>query len=334
MSSRFCRGSNGPDAAERLNRAYINGWSNLKVGRGRYGVMLREDGRIYDDGVTMRLGENHFHMTTTTNHSSSVLQHLEYLLQVVWPDLKAFVTPVTEQWFAAAISGPNARSLLADLAPGLDVSNEAFPMMTVQYADIGGVPARIYRLSFSGELAYEINVDAAFGLAVWNEILRAGEAHGLKAYGTEAMGMLRIEKGHFTHAEADGRIAPDDLGLGGMVSKRKDFIGKRSLSLPALRERGRLQLVGVMAAEGQAIPVGAQIAAGDDLETPQPSLGHVTSHGYSATFGRHLGLALVKSGRAMHGRQLYAVSPVQGGKAAIEIVPPCFYDPDGGRQRG
>ena len=324
----------GPDAAELLNRAYINGWSNLKVGRGRYGVMLREDGRIYDDGVTMRLGENHFHMTTTTNHSSSVLQHLEYLLQVVWPDLKAFVTPVTEQWFAAAVSGPNARSLLADLAPGLDVSNEAFPMMTVQYADIGGVPARIYRLSFSGELAYEINVDAAFGLAVWNEILRAGEAHGLKAYGTEAMGMLRIEKGHFTHAEADGRIAPDDLGLGGMVSKRKDFIGKRSLSLPALRERGRLQLVGVMAAEGQAIPVGAQIAAGDDLETPQPSLGHVTSHGYSATFGRHLGLALVKGGRAMHGRQLYAVSPVQGGKAAIEIVPPCFYDPDGGRQRG
>lgn len=324
----------GPDAAELLNRVYTNSWTNLKIGRGRYGVMLREDGRVYDDGVTMRLGENHFHMTTTTNHSSSVLQHLEYLLQVVWPDLKVFVTPVTEQWFAAAISGPNARALLGDLAPGLDVSNEAFPMMTVQYADIGGVPARIYRLSFSGEIAYEINVDADFGLQVWNEILRVGAAHDLRVYGTEAMGMLRIEKGHFTHAEADGRIAPDDLGLGGMVSKKKDFIGKRSLSLPALTEPGRLQLVGVMAAEGQSIPVGSQIAASDDLERPQPSLGHVTSHGYSATFGRHIGLALLKGGRAMHGQQLYAVSPVQGLSAAIEVVPPCFYDPDGGLQRG
>ncbi len=324
----------GPDAAELLNRVYTNSWTNLKVGRGRYGVMLREDGRIYDDGVTMRLGENHFHMTTTTNHSGSVLQHLEYLLQVVWPDLKVFVTPVTEQWFAAAISGPNARALLADLTPGLDVSNEAFPMMTVQYADIGGVPARIYRLSFSGEIAYEINVDADYGLRVWNAILRAGAAHDLRVYGTEAMGMLRIEKGHFTHSEADGRIGPDDLGLGGMVSKKKDFIGKRSLTLPALTEPDRLQLVGVMAAEGQSIPVGSQIAASDDLETPQPSLGHVTSHGYSATFGRHLGLALLKSGREMHGQQLYAVSPVQGLSAAIEVVPPCFYDPEGGRQRG
>jgi sarcosine oxidase subunit alpha len=324
----------GPDAAELLNRVYTNSWTNLKVGRGRYGVMLREDGRVYDDGVTMRLGENHFHMTTTTNHSGSVLQHLEYLLQVVWPELRVFVTPVTEQWFAAAISGPNARALLADLTPELDVSNAAFPMMTVQYADVGGVPARIYRLSFSGEIAYEINVDADYGLRVWNEILRTGAAHDLRVYGTEAMGMLRIEKGHFTHAEADGRIAPDDLGLGGMVSKKKDFIGKRSLSLPALTEPDRLQLVGVMAAEGQSIPVGSQIAASDDLETPQPSLGHVTSHGFSATFGRHLGLALLKGGREMHGQQLYAVSPVQGLSAAIEVVPPCFYDPEGGRQRG
>ena len=324
----------GPDAAELLNRVYINNWSNLKVGRGRYGVMLREDGRIFDDGVTMRLGENHFHMTTTTNHSSSVFHFLERMLQVVWPDLKVFVTPVTEQWFAAAISGPNARALLADLAPDLDVSNEAFPMMTVQYADIAGVPARIYRLSFSGEIAYEINVDADYGLRVWNEILTKGTAHDLRVYGTEAMGMLRIEKGHFTHAEADGRIAPDDLGLGGMVSKKKDFIGKRSLSLPALTEPGRLQMVGVMAAEGQSIPVGSQIAASDDLDTPQPSLGHVTSHGFSATFGRHIGLALLKNGREMTGRQLHAVSPVQGLKAAVEVVPPCFYDPDGGRQRG
>ena len=324
----------GPDAAELLNRVYTNGWKQLKVGRGRYGIMLREDGRVYDDGVTMRLAENHFHMTTTTNHSGSVLQHLEYLLQVVWPELKVFITPVTEQWFAAAISGPNARALLGDLSPGLDVSNEAFPMMTVQYANIGDVPARIYRLSFSGELAYEINVDADYGMQVWNEIQAKGAAHDLLAYGTEAMGMLRIEKGHFTHAEADGRIGPDDLGLGGMISKAKDFIGKRSLSLPALTEPNRLQLVGVMAAEGQSIPVGSQIASSNDLDTPQASLGHVTSHGYSATFGRHLGLALLKNGRELAGRQLFAVSPVQGLSAEIEVVPPCFYDPEGGRQRG
>ena len=324
----------GPDAAELLDRVYINNWSNLKVGRGRYGVMLREDGRIFDDGVTMRLAENHFHMTTTTNHSSEVFQFLEYLLQVVWPDLKVFVTPVTEQWFAAAVSGPNARALLADLAPGLDVSNEEFPMMAVRQAEIAGVPVRVFRMSFSGELAYEINCDADYGLRLWNSILEAGAAHDLRTYGTEAMGILRIEKGHFTHAEADGRVAPDDLGLARMVSARKDCIGKRSLTMPALTEKGRLQLVGLMAADGASIPIGAQIAASDDLDTPQPILGHITSHGYSATFERHIGLALVTNGREMHGRQLYAVSPVMAEKAAVEVVPPCFYDPEGGRQRG
>ncbi len=324
----------GPDAAKLLDRVYINNWSNLAVGRGRYGVMLREDGRIFDDGVTMRLGEQHFHMTTTTNHSSKVYEFLEYLLQVVWPDLRVFVTPVTEQWFAAAISGPNARALLADLAPDLDVSNEGFPMMAVRETVIAGIPARIFRISFSGELAYEINVDADFGLGIWNTILAAGVARDLKVYGTEAMGILRIEKGHFTHAEADGRITPDDLGLAGMVSAKKDCIGKRSLSLPGLTAPGRLQLVGVMAGEGESIPVGAQIAADGNLDSPQESLGHVTSHGYSATLGRHIGLALVRDGREAIGRSLYAISPVQGQKASVDVVAPCFYDPEGHRQRG
>jgi sarcosine oxidase subunit alpha len=324
----------GRDAAAFLDRVYTNTWSTLKVGRGRYGIMLREDGRIFDDGVTMRLGEDHFHMTTTTNHSGAVFQFLEYLLQVVWPELKVFVTPVTEQWFTAAVSGPNARALLADLAPDLDVSNEAFPMMAVREAEISGIPVRIFRISFSGEMAFEINVDADYGLAVWNKILEVGSAHDLRTYGTEAMGTLRIEKGHFTHAEADGRVAPDDLGLAKMVSAKKDSIGKRSLSLPALTEYGRLQLVGVIASEGASIPIGSQIGASDDLDAPQEILGHVTSHAYSATLGRHIGLALVKNGRDMLGRHLYAVSPVMGESTAIELVPSCFYDPDGGKQRG
>ena len=324
----------GPDAAEFLDRVYINNWSNLKAGRGRYGVMLREDGRVFDDGVTMRLGEDHFHMTTTTNHSGTVFQFLEYLLQVVWPDLRVLVTPVTEQWFAAAISGPNARALLADLAPDIDVSNEALPMMGMAEGLVASIAARVFRLSFSGEIAYEVNVDADYGMALWNGILAAGAAHDLKVYGTEAMGTLRIEKGHFTHAEADGRTTPDDLGLSRMVSAKKDCIGKRSLSLPALTAPGRKQLVGVVAAAGETIPVGAQLAANDDLDAVQESLGHTTSQAYSATLGRHIALALVTDGRRLHGRKLYALSPVMGARAAVEIVPPCFYDPDGGRQRG
>lgn len=324
----------GPDAAEFLDRVYTNRFSTLKVGRGRYGVMLREDGRVYDDGVTMRLADDHFHMTTTTNHSGSMFQHLEYLLQVVWPDLRVFVTPVTEQWFTAAISGPNARALLANLAPAVDVSNEALPMMGMAEGLVAGIPARIFRLSFSGEIAYEINVDADYGLALWNGILSAGAAHELKVYGTEAMGTLRIEKGHFTHAEADGRITPDDLGLGGMVTKGKDCIGKRSLSLPDLVAPGRKQLVGFIAAEGERIPVGAQIAALDDLDAVQEALGHTTSQAYSATLGRHIALGLMKDGRNMHGRKLYALSPVLGERAAVEVVSPHFYDPEGGRQRG
>jgi glycine cleavage system aminomethyltransferase T len=324
----------GPDAAEFLDRVYTNRFSTLKVGRGRYGVMLREDGRVYDDGVTMRLADDHFHMTTTTNHSGSVFQFLEFLLQVVWPDLRVFVTPVTEQWFTAAISGPNARALLSDIAPEVDVSNEALPMMGMAKGPVAGIPARIFRLSFSGEIAYEINVDADYGLALWNGILSAGAPHGLKAYGTEAMGTLRIEKGHFTHAEADGRVTMDDLGLGGMVTKTKDCIGKRSLSLPDLVAPGRKQLVGFIAAEGERIPVGAQIAALDDLDAVQEALGHTTSQAYSATLGRHIALGLMKDGRNMHGRKLYALSPVLGERAAVEVVPPCFYDPEGGRQRG
>ncbi len=324
----------GPDAAEFLDRLYTNRFSNLKVGRGRYGVMLREDGRVYDDGVTMRLADDHFHMTTTTNHSSSVFQHLEYLLQVVWPDLRVFVTPVTEQWFAAAISGPNARALLADLAPEVDVSNAALPMMGMAEGLVAGIPARIFRLSFSGEIAYEINVDADYGLALWNGILTAGGPHGLKAYGTEAMGTLRIEKGHFTHAEADGRVIMDDLGLAGMVNAANDCIGKRSLGLPDLVAPGRKQLVGFIAAAGERIPVGAQIAALDDLDAVQDALGHTTSQAYSATLGRHIALGLMKDGRAMHGRKVFALSPVLGQRAAVEVVPPCFYDPEGGRQRG
>jgi len=324
----------GPDAAAFLDRVYTNRFSNLKVGRGRYGVMLREDGRVYDDGVTMRLGPNHFHMTTTTNRSDGVFQFLEYLLQVVWPDLRVFVTPVTEQWFAAAIAGPNARALLTDLAPGVDVSNAALPMMGMAEGQVGGVPARIFRLSFSGEISYEINVDADYGLALWNAILTAGAAHDLKVYGTEAMGTLRIEKGHFTHAEADGRVTLDDLGLGMMVSGAKDCIGKRSLSLPDLVAPGRKQLVGLIAAEGERIPIGAQLGRKDDLEAPQKSQGHTTSWAYSPSLGRYIALALLKDGRARHGERLYALSPVMAERAAVEVVAPCFYDPEGGRQHG
>jgi sarcosine oxidase, subunit alpha len=325
----------GRDAVVLLDRLYVNGWRNLAVGRGRYGLMLRDDGMVFDDGVTMRLGPEHFLMTTTTLNADAVHESIEFLLQTAWRDLKVFVIPVTEQWFAAALAGPRSRAVLAALDGDIAVGNAEFPLMAIREGVLAGIPARVMRISFSGELSYEINVAADFGPALWRAILAAGAPFGIGVYGVEAMGTMRIEKGHVViGAEADGRTTADDLGLGGMLSRSKDFVGKRSLRLPGVAGGRRRQLVGLLTRDpGERFPVGAQIVAAAATGS-QRRLGHVTSYAHSVTLGRQVALALVEDGRARHGENLFATSPTSGVTIPVTVTEPCFIDPEGARQRG
>ncbi|MDB5865723.1 MAG: sarcosine oxidase subunit alpha [Betaproteobacteria bacterium] len=323
----------GRDAATFLERVYVNRWRNLAVGKARYGLMLREDGLIFDDGTTTRIGEDRFHMTTTTANAGRVMSHLEYYLQVHWPELDVRLTSVSDHWAAVALAGPESRNVLAALTMA-DVGTAALPYMGYCEAIIAGVPARIFRISFSGELAYEINVPADYGAALWNALLDAGRAYELGVYGTEAMGVLRIEKGHIAGMEIDGRTTPDDVGLGGMVAADKDCIGKPLLARPALRAEDRKQLVGLVPVDGRsAIPKGAQLVVDPQRAAPNPIIGHVTSTCYSPTLIRPIALALLQRGRARHGEKLYATSPLSNTVVHVEVVPHVFYDPKGERLR-
>ena len=327
----------GRDVAEFLNRVYINRWDTLAVGRCRYGVMLRDDGMVLDDGTASRLSESHYLMTTTTVNAVRVMQHLEALLQVDWPELSVYVTSVTEQWAAAALSGPNSRRVLAKLVD-IDVSNEAFPFLAVAQCTLKAadatIPARIFRMSYSGELAYEIHVPADRGRAMWEAVIAAGGEFGIMPYGTEAMSTLRIEKGHVVIGpEADGRTTADDLGMGKLVSGAKWCVGKPLLSRPALKAPGRWQLVGLTAVAG-TIPRGAKIVADPGHALPNPMLGHVTSWCWSPTLGASIALALLENGRARYGETVWATSPLAEASTRVRIGPPCFIDPEGARVRG
>lgn len=325
----------GRDVAEFLNRVYINRWDTLPVGRCRYGVMLRDDGIVLDDGTTSRLSSAHWLMTTTTVNAARVLQHLEALLQIDWPDLEVFVTSVTEQWAAVAVSGPKSRDVLGKIVD-IDISNAAFPFLAVGERHVRGpsgpIRARLFRMSYSGELAYEIHVPADRGRALWEAVLAAGEAFGIMPYGTEAMGTLRIEKGHVVIGpEADGRTTADDLGMGKLVSTGKWCVGKPLLSRPALTTPDRWQLVGLTALDGARMPRAAKIVADPDHPLPNPMLGHVTSWCWSPNLDAWIALALVANGRARHGESLWAVSPLAGAKVRVNVGPPCFIDADGER---
>jgi sarcosine oxidase subunit alpha len=328
----------GRDVAEFLNRVYINRWDTLAAGRCRYGVMLRDDGMVLDDGTTSRLSPTHWLMTTTTVNAVKVMQHLESLLQVDWPELDVFVTSVTEQWAAVALAGPKSRDVLAGIAD-IDISNAAFPFLAVGECRIrsagGPIPARLFRMSYSGELAYEIHVPADRGLALWEAVLAAGEAFGIMPYGTEAMATLRIEKGHVVIGpEADGRTTADDLGMGKLVSAAKWCVGKPLLSRPALTAPDRWQLVGLTALEGATMPRAAKIVADPGHVLPNPMLGHVTSWCWSPNLDAWIALALVANGRARHGESLWAVSPLAGAETRVRVGPPCFIDASGERLRG
>lgn len=325
----------GPDAAEFLNRVYINGWKTLAVGRVRYGVMCHEDGMVFDDGTTARLAENRYLMTTTSGGAAGVLDHLEDYLQTEWPDLRVRLASVTEQWATVAIQGPKARAVLAALTPGLDLAADAFPMLTWRDATVAGLSARVFRISFTGELSYEVNVPWLHGAALWDAVAAAGATHGIAPYGTEAMHVLRAEKGFVVVGhETDGTVTPLDLGMGRMVSTKKDFIGRRSLDRPAMRAPGRLQLVGLLAEGGAVLAEGSQlVAAGDALKPPPVAMqGYITSSYWSVALGRPICLALVKDGAGRHGERIEAALP--GRAVGVEICAPVFLDPEGRRLDG
>lgn len=324
----------GPDSAELLNRVYTNAWMKLPIGKARYGVMLREDGMVFDDGTTTRLSENHFHMTTTTAQAANVLSHLEFYLQVVWPELKVNVVSSTEQFSGAAVAGPKSRDLMKKLFPNIDFSTENFPFMGVKEAEIAGVKAKIYRISFSGELAYEVNVDSNYGLFMWSEIVKAGEEFGIQPYGTEALATLRIEMGHVSGPELDGRAVPYDIGLHGMVSQKKDFIGKRSLEKSAFNNPERQTLVGLVPIDKKTkIPEGSHLVEDDKAKLPNPKLGHVSSSCWSVEYDNPFSIAVLKDGKNKIGKKLFAVSPLKNISVAVEVVSPHYVDPKGERVR-
>tara|TARA_B100001123_G_scaffold73071_1_gene82211 strand:+ start:51 stop:2282 length:2232 start_codon:yes stop_codon:yes gene_type:complete len=324
----------GPDCAEFLNRVYTNAWMKLPVGKARYGVMLREDGIVFDDGTTTRISENHFHMTTTTAQAVNVLAHLEYYLQVIWPELSVNVLSTTEQWAGAALAGPNSRNLLSKLFPNIDVSNQALPFMGYKEADLFGVPARIFRISFSGELAYEINVESGYGIFMWEKIMELGKEMNIEPYGTEALSTLRIEMGHVAGSEIDGRVIPSDLSLEGMLSKKKDFIGKRSLNREAFINPDREKIVGVVPIDKKTmIPEGSHLVSDNSASLPNPKLGHISASCWSVEYNNPFSLAILKDGKKKIGNKLYAVSPLKNKNIAVEIVSSHYVDPKGERVR-
>jgi len=324
----------GQDSAEFLNRIYTNSWLKLPVGKARYGVMLREDGIVFDDGTTTRISENHFHMTTTTAQAVNVLSHLEYYLQVVWPELNVNVLSTTEQWAGAALAGPNSRNLLEKIFSEIDVSNESIPFMGFKEADLFGVPARIFRISFSGELAYEINVESGYGIFMWEKIMELGKEMNIEPYGTEALSTLRIEMGHVAGSEIDGRTIAYDLSLEGMLSKKKDFIGKRSLNRESFNTPDREKIVGVVPTDRKTmIPEGSHLVLNNESSLPNPKLGHVSASCWSVEYNNPFSLAIVKDGKKRIGEKLYAVSPLKNISIPVEIVSSHYVDPKGERVR-
>jgi sarcosine oxidase subunit alpha len=325
----------GPDAAAFLNLLYTNAWDTLKPGKCRYGIMTREDGFIYDDGVVGRLAEDRFHVTTTTGGAPRVLNHMEDYLQTEFPHLKVWLTSTTEQWAVIAVQGPKAREIIEPFVDGQDLSNEAFPHMSVAECTVMGVPARLFRVSFTGEVGYEINVPADYGAAVWKAIWERAQSMGACLYGTETMHILRAEKGYLiVGQDTDGTVTPDDAGYGWAVSKKKtDFVGIRGLKRPDLVREGRKQLVGILTKDPkEVLEEGGQIVADPNQPKPMTMLGHITSSYWSENLDRSIAIALVAGGRSRMGETLYV--PMADKTIAVEVTEMVFFDKEGGRING
>ena len=317
----------GPDAAEFLNRIYTNAWLKLAPGRCRYGLMLKEDGFIFDDGVVARLSDDRFHVTTTTGGAPRVMAHMEDYLQTEFTDLNVHLTSITEQWAVIAVQGPKAKEIVAPLVDDIDLSDEAFPHMAVREGRVGGVESRLFRVSFTGEPGYEINVPSDYGADLWVKLMEIGRQHGVTPYGTEAMHVLRAEKGFIiVGQDTDGTVTPDDLGMNGLVSKTKpDFVGKRSLQRPDITAPDRKHLVGLMTLDTQIVlDEGAQLVLDKEQSIPMDMRGHVTSSYYSSNCQRSIAMALLREGRNLIGRTIFATTPE--GFTEVRVTEPKFLD--------
>ena len=323
----------GPDAAEFLERIYTNGWKRLAVGRCRYGLMCTEDGMVFDDGVTLRLGEHRFLVHTTSGNAARVLAWMEEWLQTEWPDLDVYCNSVTEQLATASISGPFARPLLTELTTDVELGRDAFPFMSWRDGHVAGLPARVARVSFTGESSFEVSVPSGYGLSLWTALMHSGQRYGITPYGTEAMHVLRAERGFIIAGQdTDGTVTPIDLGMEWIVSRSKDFIGKRSLGRADTMRADRKQLVGLLTDDPEEVlPEGGQIV--DTVtEPPMRMIGHVTSSYFSANLGRSIALALVRGGRDRHGEPVMV--PLERAVVPARITEPRFFDPEGKRAHG
>ncbi len=324
----------GPDAAEFLQRLYCNNMKTLAVGKVRYGVMLREDGMVADDGTVARLSDERYYVTTTTANAAKVMRLMEFLLQTAWPELRVRATSVTEQYAQIALAGPKSRAVLAALLPGVDVGDAALPAQGLLAVDIGGARVTIFRMSFSGERAYEMSVEADVAESVWERILEAGRPFGIDVYGTEAMGVLRIEKGHVASAELDGRVTAGDLGLGKLVRKDRRFIGGAMVDRPGLVDPKRPTLVGLAAIDPKAtIRPGSVLVDAGAPESLPDKRGWVSSSTPSPALGHHIALGFLENGPARHGETIEARSPMTNERVPVRVCSPHFVDPDGEKMK-
>ncbi|MBM2414346.1 sarcosine oxidase subunit alpha family protein [Marivita cryptomonadis] len=326
----------GADAAAFLNTVYCNGFAKLPVGKVRYGLMLREDGIVMDDGTAARLAEDHFVVTTTTAKAVPVYRHLEFVRQCLYPDMDVQMISTTDAWAQFAVAGPNSRKLLEKIVDdGVNLSNDAFPFMACGEITIcGGLRARLFRISFSGELAYEIAVPTRYGDALVRRLMQAGEEFDVVPYGLEALNVMRIEKGHATANELNGTTTALNLGMGKMVSKAKDSIGSKLSERPGLNEPDALKLVGLKPVDPEhKVPAGAHLMTKGDTVQAKNDQGYVTSACYSPNLGCHIALGFLKSGDTRIGEIIRLVSPLTGVDHDVEVVSPHFVDPEGDRLR-
>ncbi len=321
----------GTDASEFLNRVYTNAWSKLAIGKCRYGLMLNEDGMVYDDGVTTRLDENHYIMTTTTGGAATVLGKLEDYLQTEWPELDVYLTSVTDHYATISVCGPNSKKIISKVIPEIDLSDEKFPHMSFKNAKIDKVKCRVMRISFTGEQSYEINVQANYGKSVWDKCMQAGKEFNITPYGTETMHLLRAEKGYIiVGQDTDATMTPIDLQMDWIVSKKKyDFIGKRSLYRSDTIREDRKQLIGLVTENPkEVLEEGAQIVA-DANKSPVEMLGHITSSYYSPNLEKSIALGVVKGGKNMMGQNL--IIPMENKQIKVTVTDPVFLDKENKR---
>ncbi|MCR8923507.1 sarcosine oxidase subunit alpha [Dasania sp. GY-MA-18] len=325
----------GKDAREFLGRIYTNAWAKLAIGKCRYGLMCGEDGMVFDDGVTACLADDHFVMTTTTGGAARVLEWLELYHQTEWPEMEVYFNTVTDQWSTMTISGPNSRKLLSELTGDIDLSRDAFKFMDWHEGTVAGVPARVFRISFTGELSFEVNVPANYGLYVWEKVFEHGAKYNLTPYGTETMHILRAEKGFIIAGQdTDGSVTPIDLGMDWCVSNQKpySYIGKRGMNREDCLRKNRKQLVGLKTKRSDVvIPEGSQAVADPNEPVPMTMLGHITSSYYSACLGRSIAMGMIRDGFERMGQTVYYPQP-DGSVIEAEICSPIFLDPKGERQ--